>query len=752
MVVQYIPLFDYLLKNGRISQEILYSYGFDDTNIQTLLEHHILAMKEDSFYCAGNVEDLVQFAIQNYAQKKYGLSNKVLELCYSLDPGNSIVNRQLLFQAIYRKDSQAIFQYFDVFYANLLLEKRYGEANYYLLLLSLLYPLPERYVEVLKSIDLDSLLENSSSLEDNVRIRVFSRSYNYAFQSCNNWFSSLKKCSVEDCMKRDLVHQIYHEYQNLRKRETSFLDNNQWDELRSLLEEKKKLNFLSTVDLSLSHLVDEYFHFQEVGTLSQPMYTASCNSFKLIQHNQYDRAYDSLVEFYRKGRRNYQREPLYMALQKILQLVHSKLEETCESDLTSSDDKNLSHDLYSQALEGIFYNQMDTVLSYLKTIGKEHYLFLISDLRKLSELNGDLTLLDPISVLMRLKDDSFVFDLDSYVSDFKQYIVDKDFDQARVCLDIVHQAGSLGFHSRIEHELVEMLSQAEENIHRVKKRSSLTPDELKYLEQVIQRVQNGESLVLMPLMNEQKREEAFQILHVASDIVAFDIGTGPDRRIAVRYAPHDLGSIAIKSVLKEAKAAFYAKDYQSALECYQLILQIQEPRDFVYAGYARCLLKLKRKKEAIDYFTVATDVSRKTGRNMDFSDYVLRLQGMIEKENLKPNIRVSLADFQEDRMFHQDFDFLDDLVALIQSGDVSLKDACLRLHLSDEQILYVELIYARDCYYLGEYDMGDAYLKKVEKSKNKNPSIINLLEEIRKNKKFYKNRINDQEKCLVFRK
>ena len=69
--------------------------------------------------------------------------------------------------------------------------------------------------------------------------------------------------------------------------------------------------------------------------------------------------------------------------------------------------------------------------------------------------------------------------------------------------------------------------------------------------------------------------------------------------------------------------------------------------------------------------------------------------------------------------------------------------------LNDEQKAIATLVLARESYAQENYTMGDQYLKKVEKSKNKTKFVTSLFEEIQKNKRFYKNRVDENHKPLV---
>ncbi len=76
-------------------------------------------------------------------------------------------------------------------------------------------------------------------------------------------------------------------------------------------------------------------------------------------------------------------------------------------------------------------------------------------------------------------------------------------------------------------------------------------------------------------------------------------------------------------------------------------------------------------------------------------------------------------------------------VDLILKGQ-SYNEVTSGLCTNDKQMIFLEL--ARIYYNMGEYDKGDKVLREVEKCKPKTKEVIDLLNEARTNKLFYKYR------------
>lgn len=274
------------------------------------------------------------------------------------------------------------------------------------------------------------------------------------------------------------------------------------------------------------------------------------------------------------------------------------------------------------------------------------------------------------------------------------------------------------------------------------------------IDKQLEEIYNGKLLVILDKIDSKKNHMVLEYLKLYDDIATFTIGQGDKQKIVVRSKPKITKRYDLAQVLSEAKKAYNEEhDYKKALELFGILLSIGTPKTITYGDYGFTLLKLHRKDEAIPYLQVATELSREHGGNIDYSDLILSLNEPTKEEDSKPFVRMNEEDFKEKKEFKIDIEHIDDLIALVHENEFNLESAMEKLGLDDDNKNYARLMYARDCYYLKDYLTGDKYLLKVEKSPNKSQRIKKLLEEVRLNKKYYKNRImNDRENQLIFRK
>lgn len=101
---------------------------------------------------------------------------------------------------------------------------------------------------------------------------------------------------------------------------------------------------------------------------------------------------------------------------------------------------------------------------------------------------------------------------------------------------------------------------------------------------------------------------------------------------------------------------------------------------------------------------------------------------------------MDVSEFIDDMHDYYEVPNAEEIFNLVDSG-ISIEEACNIYNLTDEDINIIYLILAKKCYAEERYISGDSYFKVVEKSPNKTDFVKWLLNEVRKNKKFYKNRV-----------
>ena len=112
---------------------------------------------------------------------------------------------------------------------------------------------------------------------------------------------------------------------------------------------------------------------------------------------------------------------------------------------------------------------------------------------------------------------------------------------------------------------------------------------------------------------------------------------------------------------------------------------------------------------------------------------------------------MNIDEFSNDRVSdNYGIENIEEIATLISKG-VTLDEICMKMQLSEEQKSIILLIYAREYYIQSNYKVGDRYLKEAEKIRSNSKYVKSLIEEIRKNKNFYKYKVDEEYKSLILK-
>ena len=282
--------------------------------------------------------------------------------------------------------------------------------------------------------------------------------------------------------------------------------------------------------------------------------------------------------------------------------------------------------------------------------------------------------------------------------------------------------------------------------------TSLTDREMQSIDSKVKELHNGRSIYLLEPMSSEKRNLIRDyVINMYDDISAFSIGdeTKNERRIVLRYKPYVEEKVDIFGTADEAYSLYLEEKYEESAEKYALLLKIGKPRPKTYGRFGKTLLKLHRKSEALDCLKVATILSKEQGDKYDFSELIEKIEFPIERENRKPKVEVNENEFEDKQDSLLTNELINDIIGLLAEGEFTIEDICKKLGLNEDETNYIKLIYARDCYYLGNDSVGDKYLKQVTKSK-KSDKVKDLYKEMLVDKNYYHNRYNGTGDQLVF--
>ena len=250
-------------------------------------------------------------------------------------------------------------------------------------------------------------------------------------------------------------------------------------------------------------------------------------------------------------------------------------------------------------------------------------------------------------------------------------------------------------------------------------------------------------IILLDHMNAKKRKYIHNLIDNIKNISSFSIGYNSTRRIVIRYDLKE-DNIDINELINLGNISYKNKDYINCINIFKKLLANGVINvSFIYAKIGLSYIKLNNNEEALDYLIVANILNKSQNKKFNL-DSLINAINSGNLYNEKEVLDMSVEDFSSS---FDDFQInnVNEIIDLIITNKNTIKDICSKYNLSDEEINIIKLLIAKNYYTDSYYDIGDRYLKEVEKSKNKSKRVNKLLNEVRKNKLFYKNRNNKLE-------
>lgn len=113
------------------------------------------------------------------------------------------------------------------------------------------------------------------------------------------------------------------------------------------------------------------------------------------------------------------------------------------------------------------------------------------------------------------------------------------------------------------------------------------------------------------------------------------------------------------------------------------------------------------------------------------------------------NLEHALTSAKKERFNPENSKHLSYLSSLMVKKCLSLEEVCALLKLNNDTKNIIFLMYAKEYYYLKDYMNGDKLVNIVEREKDKSPRVKELIREIRRDKNYYTNRIEEIGASLI---
>jgi len=712
---------------------------------------------------------------------------KIFKHCLTMDPNHVSCAHFLFANAIYCSEWVEAFEYLK-----LLINKanpyNVKDYNVYLYLLNYVMELPEEYRNIAKGYTNDDFILNEKDKryknrmeQQRITYSIANKKFTYAFKQMRDEIANNNNVvTYRDFIIRNLLYNVCSEENKFKASILELIKCEEYEELVKILKQKLERCGLSKYDTYVLKLAEELLDIIKTKTIPNTIKAEYTSSFEAIEAKDYEAALNFSDQHNVNSQINNTLDAINLLLNAIVTEIKrlTKKEQPKENKPKKSVPSCITFvDILNELLNNNLEKAYSNISAYLKSINKAEYEFLIVNLINLSLIEKDPAFTKPMLALTYISQNNFNFNVSSYVQEFYMALSQKKFAEARVYLDIMSKASKLGHPEISVDSLMQVLDSAENIIEKkqdtkiqekpvfiekpkdipkpiVHEIKTTTPkpktvinearnSEIEFIEAKHETLTKEHGIILLRPMNNERRKAIHRLMIKYSDMTSFSIGDDSERRIVLRYTPHISEYVPIKELLQKGQQAYLEKDYQSCIDMYLKALSFGNPRPFMYARLGLSYMKIGKKDKAIDYLTVATYLSKNDKERFEFTDLIDKLRGAYDYESAKPDVKMNETDFQNDLNDNYGIDNIDEITQELLESKKSMDEVCLSNGLSLIQTNIVKLIYARSFYSQGDYDHGDLFFKAVEKSSVKNDSILKMLDEIRKNKKFYINRTTE---------
>lgn len=650
-------------------------------------------------------------------------------------------------------------------------------------------------------------------IQNKIRLSAFNQRFGFAVKQLKESIQESGKTTVTDLLIKLLLSQAIAVQIQKRNKIINFIKEKKYQELIDFYNIMINYHALSNSDNYIIKLTNDLLNIINTKKIPNVKIKDTKDVYAAIDGKNYKLALSLEIARNQKYNSNRDIDSIYLLLDEINKEINN-LKDNVKDNIIKSKENNIIEtklkfiDVIKKLMNNDLDNALKSLRDYLHLINKSEYEFLIMNLIKISLLEKDFAFTKPMTVLTLVSRENYSFDISTYIQEFYINLSQNKFEKARIYLDIITNGNKLGQDYVITDGLYQVLETSEKMLDykknsttldvvdetlenskknqtiNIQKQGSYTElqgqiaepifsihqkpqvqhesirkeeitqekrdSEKKFMDKKYEELLDKKDAILLKPMNSERINNILKIIGDYQDMVAFVIGKRNQQQIVLRYKP-SLQHVNVEELIKEGNKAYKEENYDECIEKYLQLLQVfKEPRAIIYAKLGLAYMKKMQIQLAIDYLTIATDLSQKENVEFDFSCILSRLKGDITKEDSKPYFK----------MFQEDFDYSDvndyygidnfvEINSYINESGLDVDTACEQLGLSLEEIDIIKLIYAREFYTQGYYDKGDIFLKAVERSKNKTQKTKKIFEEIRKNKRFYQNRKNDNNTKLV---
>lgn len=762
-------LYEEVIKGTQLTTKELNSYGFNSKDLKKLIDENQLERIKKGLYNFIDSKTLYDLGKQAISVKDFDEANLYFEKCYELDNTNKKALFSIFVKSIKDKKYDKSVKYYELLNKNANIYYK-TDYNTYIFLLNTITELPTKLKEYTKSLTIKDIAVISNDkrykdilIENKIRKNIINKNLKFALKQLNDLISNQKETTIHNVILRTLIIDAIEKEKLDMEKILELTQTKQYQKIIYILKEKNKKENLSILEEYIIKLSKIIINIKANKQILQKTIEETDNVYAAIEGNNYELALNLSIDKSKKYNLDNTNNIIYILLLEISNLI-KEIEKEKKNQEEQEKKKNIQ---LTDIINCLMKNDIGTALTgindYLTNKNQTEYEYLITNLIKLGILEHDITFYKAIIVLININRNSYQFDVSKYIEEFYIALSQNKFEEAKLYLNIINHSKNIGQPSICTENLSKLLVQTQETINQkklvkqienetepvVKKNKNsvkeeestveISDSEKQFLEAKYNLLLENKGAILLKPMDKERRERVYSVLDNYKDIVTFSIGAEEPKQIVIRYKPYYEEYVDIPQLLNDGNDAYTNGDYDKCIECYLKILSFGKPRTIAYAKLGLAYMKKININKAIDYLTIATQLSRKYNEQFDFTELIDSLKGNPNPDK-KPKFVMKENDFQNDLDDNYGITYFDELNTLITETYHDVDSACEALNIQEEQKNKIKLLYAKLYYSYGEYEIGDSFILDVEKTKNKSKFIKQQIEIIKNSKKFYINR------------
>ena len=253
--------------------------------------------------------------------------------------------------------------------------------------------------------------------------------------------------------------------------------------------------------------------------------------------------------------------------------------------------------------------------------------------------------------------------------------------------------------------------------------------------------------------SERERIELKKIISQFRELESFEILNDNNVEIIIRYKKDD-PRIDVGNEIRTLKNAYLQRDYRLCIKKGLLVLRTATaPKSDLYGMIGLSYYGLNMTEKAEDYLRVACCLTNEKNYNkLSLEEMVERVEDKMKQMYKNNNGRKEYNFFNSKKGVHIDglsVPNLEKVLEYIEQNLVDLETAGRELGLTNEEIDFLKLIFAREFYKSGDIEKGDAYLQAVEQTSGKTNDVTRLCLEARTNKLFFQYRDDNKPRKMA---